>query len=133
LFPPGWQVRSQEPITLGDSEPEPDLAVVRGDLGEYEHSHPSPRDVALVVEVADVSIDRDRSIKQRAYARAGIPVYWIVNLQERQVEVYTDPGGPGEAPDYRRHENYAGSEVLLTIEGRDIGRIPMGALLPATA
>jgi Uma2 family endonuclease len=132
IAPPGWLLRSQEPITLSDSEPEPDVAVVRGDLGEYEHSHPGPQDVALVVEVADASIDRDRSIKNRGYARAGIPVYWIVNLQERQVEVYTVPSGPAETPDYRQHEDYAaGSEVPLVVDGGEAGHISVAVLLPA--
>ena len=132
ILPSGWHVRSQEPITLGDSEPEPDVAIVRGDPAQYERSHPGPQDVALVVEVADASLDRDRSIKKRVYARAGIPVYWVVNLQERRIEVYTAPSGQVEVPDYRQHNNYtAGSEVPLLIEAREVGRVPVAALLPA--
>ena len=116
---------------MSDSEPEPDVAVIRGDLDEYEHSHPGPQDVALVVEVADASLDRDRSIKKQVYARAGIPVYWIVNLPERRIEVYTAPSGPAETSDYRQHENYAaGSEVPLIVEGREVGRVPVAAVLP---
>ena len=85
-----------------------------------------------MVEVADVSLRRDRSIKKQVYARAGIPVYWIVNLPERRIEVYADPTGPGENPDYRRHEDYAaGAEVPVLIEGRQVGRVPVAALLPA--
>jgi Uma2 family endonuclease len=134
IVPSGWHVRSQEPITLGDSEPEPDVAVVRGDAGLYEHRHPGLQDVALVVEVSDVSLARDRSIKKRVYARAGIPVYWIVNLPERQIDVYTDPSCSAEPPEYRRHEDYAvGREVSLTIESREAGRIHVAALLPANA
>lgn len=132
MVPSSWHVRSQEPITLSDSEPEPDVAIVHGDPGQYELSHPGPETVALVVEVADASLGRDRSIKNQVYARAGIPVYWIVNLQERRIEIYTNPSGPVEVPDYRRHEDYAaGSEVPLIIEGREVGRISVAALLPA--
>jgi Uma2 family endonuclease len=132
IVPPGWHVHSQEPITLSDSEPEPDVAIVRGDPGQYEHSHPGPQDVALVVEVADASLARDRSIKKRIYARAGIPLYWIVNLQERRIEVYTNPSGPIEVAEYRQHDDYAaGSEVPLMIEGREAGYISVAALLPA--
>ncbi len=117
---------------MGDSEPEPDLAVVRGNLDQYEHSHPGPQDVALVIEVADVSLHRDRSIKKRVYARAGIPVYWIVNLQERRIEVYTAPSGPTENPDYRQRNDFtAGMGLPLVIEGRESGHIPVAALLPA--
>ncbi len=126
--PPGWHVRSQEPITLDDSEPEPDIAVVRGDPGQYARSHPGPRDVALVVEVADASLVRDRSLKKRIYARAGIPVYWIVNLPERRIEAYADPTGPCDSADYRWHEDYAApAELPLTIEGREAGRVTIAA------
>ena len=132
ILPAGWHVRSQEPITLGDSEPEPDVAIVRGDPGQCERSHPGPENLALVVEVADASLHRDRSIKKQVYARAGIAVYWIVNLQERRIEVYTAPSGPVEVPDYRQHNDYAaGAEVPLLIEGHEAGRISVAALLPA--
>ncbi len=130
IVPSGWHVRSQEPITLNDSEPEPDVAAVRGGPSQYECSHPGPQDVALDVEIADVSLDRDRSIKKQVYARAGIPFYWIVNLQERRVEVYTDPSGPIARPDYGNHQHYVtGSEVPFVIEGHEAGHIPMAKLL----
>jgi Uma2 family endonuclease len=132
ITPPGWHVRSQEPITMEDSEPEPDVAVVRGGPQQYARSHPGPADVALAVEVADASLRRDRTTKKRIYARAGIPVYWIVNLSERRIEVYTDPTGPGQEPDYRRQEDYsAPAEVPVLIEGRPVGRVPVAALLLA--
>lgn len=132
ILPSGWHVRSQEPITLSDSEPEPDVAIVRSDPIHYERSHPQSRDVALVVEVADASLERDRSIKKQVYARAELPVYWIVNLRERRIEVYTAPSGPIEVPDYRQQEFCDDrSEVSLTIGGHDTGRIPVAVLLPA--
>ena len=132
ILPPSWHVRSQQPITTGDSEPEPDLAVVRGGPEQYGRSHPGSQDVALVVEVADASVGRDRSTKKRIYARAGIPVYWILNLPERRIEVYADPTGPGQSPDYRQHADYAvGAEVPLVLDGRPAGRICVAELLPA--
>lgn len=131
VLPAGWHVRSEQPVTSEDSEPEPDVAIVRGGPEQYGRCHPGPRDVALVVEVADASLSRDRSTKKRIYARAGIPIYWIVNMPERRIEVYADPTGPCESPDYRRHEDYAaGAEVPLLIEGHEVGRIPVAALLP---
>ncbi|MBU4271595.1 MAG: Uma2 family endonuclease [Planctomycetes bacterium] len=131
VLPAGWHVRSEQPVTSEDSEPEPDVAVVCGGPEQYGRCHPGPRDVALVVEVADASLCRDRSTKKRIYARAGIPVYWIVNMPERRIEVYSDPTGPGESPDYRRHEDYAaGAEVPVLIEGHEAGSIPVAALLP---
>ena len=91
LLPPGWFYDAQEPITLTDGEPEPDGIVVRGRLEDYLTRHPGPADLALVIEVADSSLDRDRGIKLRSYARAGISVYWIVNLIDRQIEVFSAP------------------------------------------
>lgn len=88
----GCHVRTQAPVTLPpNSEPEPDLAVVRGTLQDYLSRHPGPEDVLLVVEIAFSSLSRDRMIKARLYAGAGCPAYWIVNLGSRQVEAYHDP------------------------------------------
>ena len=97
VVPGGWRVRGQSAVTTKDSEPEPDLAVVRGQVRDYRDRHPGPGDMALVVEVADSSLSRDRGLKLRIYAKAGVPVYWIVNLVDGLVEVYTEPdeGGRG--------------------------------------
>lgn len=87
---PGWHVRVQMPIALDDeSEPEPDLAVVSGGPRDYA-DHPSRP--ALVVEVADSSLALDREHKGSLYARARLPEYWIVNLVDRVLEVYREPG-----------------------------------------
>ena len=102
IAPDGWYVDSQEPITLDDSEPEPDIVVVRGDTRDYLDRHPGARDLSLVVEVADSTLERDRTLKQRLYGRAGIPVYWIVNLVERQLEVYSQPVELPSGPLYQR-------------------------------
>ena len=91
VVPDGWFVSSQDPITLGASEPEPDVAVVRGALRDYLQQHPTAADVGLVVEVAGVSLQRDQTLKRRIYATAGIPQYWIVNLVDRCIEVYHQP------------------------------------------
>jgi Uma2 family endonuclease len=72
-------------------EPEPDLAIVMGPAGRYDASHPTPADIAAVVEVADTTLQYDRTLKLRAYAQAGIAVYWLLNLEDRQVEVFTNP------------------------------------------
>jgi Uma2 family endonuclease len=95
-LPPGWIVRVQLPLSLDeDSEPEPDLAVVSGRWQDYRHSHPAR--AALVVEVAESSLDVDRHHKGGLYARAGIPDYWIVNLADRVLEVYRDPAPDASA------------------------------------
>jgi Uma2 family endonuclease len=97
--PAGAHVRNQAPITLDGSEPEPDLAVVRGSRSAYRDRHPGAADVLLVVEVSDTTLATDR-LKARTYARAGIPEYWIVNLSERCVEVHREPSA--ESGSYAR-------------------------------
>ena len=90
-LPSGWIVRTQLPVSLDDeSEPEPDLVVVPGRPADYRHAHPERP--ALAVEVADSSLYFDRQPKGGLYARAGIEDYWIVNLVDRVLEVYRDPG-----------------------------------------
>jgi Uma2 family endonuclease len=133
-LPEGWWVRVQSAITTGDSEPEPDLVVLRGPVRAYVGRHPGPQDLALVIEVADSSIDYDRGLKARIYARAGVPIYWVVNLVDGQVEVYGDPTGPGAGPAYRAQQVVKADGVLpLVIEGREVGRIPARELLPRVA
>ena len=127
----GWYVDSQEPLTTVDSEPEPDGMVVRGETREYPDRHPGPQDVALVVEVADSSLQRDRSLKKRLYAAAGIPVYWIVNLLTNQIEVYTEPSGPAEKPDYQQQQNYGLEDAIpIVIDDREAGRLSVREVLP---
>jgi len=134
LAPSDWHVRVQEPITLQDSEPEPDVAVVRGDPSRYQQHHPQPPDVALVVEVADASLRRDRTSKRQIYAQAGIPVYWIVNLAERRLEVHADPSGPGERSDYATYREYTLSEeVPVRIDGREVGRVRVREVVPSAS
>ncbi len=130
LLPKGWRVRVQSAITLSESEPEPDLAVVRGPARRYAKSHPGPKDIGLLVEVAETTLLEDREVKAPIYARARVPVYWIINLPERQVEVYAQPQG-GRTPEYRRRQDYGINEsVPLLVGGRELGRIPVGDLLP---
>jgi Uma2 family endonuclease len=131
ILPADWYVESQEPVTTADSEPEPDVLVVRAELRDNLERQPGPEDVALVVEVADSSLRLDRGTKKRIYARAGIPVYWIVNLIEQQIEVYIDPSGPQKRRDYRRRQDYGPSDAIpVVLHGVEVGRIPARELLP---
>ena len=83
VLPAGWDLRVLSAVTLKESEPEPDFAVVRGDETAYLTHHPGAADVGLVSEVADSTLAGDRSDKGRIYARAGLPCYWIINLVDR--------------------------------------------------
>jgi hypothetical protein len=129
LLPAGWRLREQKPLRTPDSLPEPDLIIVRGPASRYERRHPQAEDVALVVEVADTTLEEDRERKGRIYARVRIPVYWIINLPEERMEVYTRPRA-GKTPAYRERRDYARGETLpLTIEGEQLGEVAVNALL----
>jgi len=131
LQPAGWHVRVQSAVTLADSEPEPDLAVVRGGGRDYMSRHPAPPDIALLVEVADSSLDRDRTDKSRIYARANIALYWIINLVDGLIEVYTDPTGPVATPGYRQQQDYdRNAQVPVVIDGATVGHLAVRDLLP---
>jgi Uma2 family endonuclease len=131
LLPEGWRLREQKAVRASDtSAPEPDLAVVAGPAARYLKRHPGPRDVALVVEVSDASLPDDRGRKQRIYARARIPVYWIVNLVDGAVEVHTDPRA-GKTPTYRGRQEYRpGEKVPVVIDGATVGDVAVADLLP---
>jgi Uma2 family endonuclease len=87
-------VQSQDPITLpNNSEPEPDVVIARLRADSYADSHPVPADIILVIEVADSSLDFDRSTKLQIYAAAEISEYWIVNLIDSRLEIYSQPEG----------------------------------------
>jgi Uma2 family endonuclease len=94
------------------------------------HVHPAPADVALVVEVADSSLELDRTEKLRVYARARIPVYWIVNIPDMQIEAYSQPRG-GRSPTYRQRRDYLPAEMIpVVIAGQSAGTIAVRDLLP---
>lgn len=130
-LPPGWDTRCQLTLQLGDSQPEPDVAVVRGDETTYLQRHPTAADAALVIEVADSTLLTDRRDKARLYARAGVPAYWIVNLVDRRVEVFTDPSGPALAPAYATLRAYAPGEAIPLLLAATPGTaVPAAELLP---
>jgi Uma2 family endonuclease len=133
IVPAGWYVRQEGPVRIpAFDEPEPDVAVARGNSRTYRKHHPGPKDIALVIEVAATTgpLAQARSEKMSAYARAGIPVYWIINLTRKPglVEVYSRPT---RTRGYRDHEDYkARDQVPVVIDGREVGRIAVADLLP---
>ena len=88
-------VRPPAPITLSNSEPEPDIAVVRGTWEDCRDRHPGVNDIFLLVEVSRSTLRFDRSTKVALYGSEGIEEYWIVDLQNRCLEVYRNPGNGG--------------------------------------
>jgi Uma2 family endonuclease len=130
-LPPGWHVRVQLTVVLADSQPEPDLAIVRGNRRSYLARHPGPTDVGLLIEVADSSLLRDQRDKARIYARAAIPCYWIINLVDQRVEVYSQPSGPIAVPTYSSFQTYqAGDSIPLVLDGSAVGTVAATDLLP---
>jgi Uma2 family endonuclease len=96
VLPLDLHIRSQLPLALGaDSEPEPDIAVVRGSTRAYVNAH--PESAVLIVEVADSSLAFDRQVKGSLYARERVAEYWIINLVESAVETYRDPAEDSSA------------------------------------
>lgn len=113
-FGDGFHVRSQKPLALDDqSEPEPDCAVVPGRLRDYANAH--PRTAVLIVEVADTSLGYDRTDKAAAYARNGVPEYWIVNLRKRVLEVHRAPGTQG----YLERRELGAAEQIAPLAAAD--------------
>ena len=85
-------VRGQEPITLlSNSEPEPDVVIARKKDDNYLSAHPTAADIILVIEISDSTLKYDRETKLPLYAEAGINNYWIINLVDKHLEVYTNP------------------------------------------
>jgi hypothetical protein len=130
-LPADWDIRIQSAITLADSQPEPDFALVRGSADDYDTRHPGPADVGLIIEVADSSLLRDQRDKTRIYARGGIPCYWIVNLVDQRIEVYTQPSGPAAVPAYHAFQVYQpGDDIPLVLGGSTTGIVLASDLLP---
>jgi Uma2 family endonuclease len=106
-------VRIQMPVAASDvSEPEPDVAIVP--LDEYDTAH--PEQAHLLIEVAESSLARDRGLKRRIYAECGVPEYWIVNLAERCIEVYTEPAGRA----FRRTQKYEPGQSIRLLRFPDV-------------
>jgi Uma2 family endonuclease len=130
-LPGGWVLRIQCAVALGDSEPEPDGSIVRGDDTSYDTRLPNATDFGIVIEVSDSSLAFDRRDKGRIYARAGIPVYWIINVADKVVEVYSDPESTANPPGYRSRKDYRpGDDVPLELDGQVVAAIPVSELLP---
>ena len=125
----GCHLQLQSPITIEPShEPEPDGLVVRGGIEDYVDRHPGPEDVTCLIEVAESSLERDRTTKQRIYATAGVEQYVILNLVDLRTEVYEDPRPA--AGRYGSMQLLGREDVLaLRIPGGARLEIPVGQLL----
>ncbi len=132
-IPAGWYVSMQNPVAIAeaDSEPEPDIQVVRGSPRDYPDGTILPGHLGLVVEVSDSSVREDQTTKKALYALASIPFFWLINLPANRVEAYADPTGPDPTPDYRRRSDHGPDDAIpLVLDGLEIARIAVRDLLP---
>lgn len=124
FLPSGWFARVQAAITTLDSGPEPDIAIVRGPRGRYGKAHPQGDEIGMVIEVADSSLHQDRNHKAPVYGQAKIPIYWIVNIPDRRVEIHSEPSGPDPNPGYHQSKNVGKGEAApLVLDGKELGQI----------
>ncbi len=92
--------------------------------------HPGPADTALVIEVSASSLYYNRTDKARIYARASIPVYWVVNVIDKVIEVFTQPSGPCDSPAYSQRDEYpVGTAVPVVLDGNTVGAIPVAEIM----
>ena len=129
LLPVGWSLWAECTVAIArDKAPLPDLLVLRGDREVYRHRRPEAADIGLLVEVADTSLKIDTGGKLAAYAGANIPVYWVVNLKDGVIHVYSDP--------IAAENRYASTEIIpagesipLVLDGQHVAMIPASSIL----
>ena len=133
LLPREWIVYEEKPVVAGRMwRPEPDLALIRGPIELYERHDPKADDVALIIEGSDTSYEDDRGFKWHRYAAARLSTYWIVNLQDRQVERYSDPTGRGNSARYNVSSIYKkGDSIPVEVGGAGIGQLAVNDVLPS--
>jgi Uma2 family endonuclease len=132
ILPAAWILSEEKSLVLGRYwRPEPDIAVVRGPNSLYRARDPKAADLGLLIEVAESSYASDRGEKWRAYAAARVRNYWIINLPDRQIEVYTNPAGRGKSASYRQAKVFGPEdEVPVVIDGQEVGRLAVRDILP---
>ncbi len=127
VLPDHWTMRVQMPITLSASEYEPNITLARGDEELYDHRHPKPGDIGVLMEFGDSTLLSDRIYKGTLYAEARVAEFWLINLVQRKVEVYSKPHG-GK---YRRVTEFAEKDkVPLVLDGIKIAEFSVIELLP---
>jgi len=130
LSPSEAMIGIQDPVILDDgTEPQPDISILRSKDDAYASEHPRPSDVLLIVEVADTSVEEDRTIKLPRYAACGIPEVWLVNIPEKKIEAYHTPVGEKENAGYKIRVEYRESDTLSPAAFPNI-KIAVAAVLP---
>jgi Uma2 family endonuclease len=124
----GWYAREEKPVRADEyNERLPDISVVPGTPRDYFKRHPKPGIAALLVEVSWSTLTYDRGEKRELYAAQAVPVYWIIDVKARKVEVYSVPGADGYSVCVKYEP---GESVPVVIEGVEVGRIAVNDILP---
>ena len=126
-------VRGQEPIILSPiSEPEPDVVIAQKKADNYLSTHPTAQDIILIIEISDFTLKYDRDLKLSLYAEANIDRYWIVNLVDNYLEVYTNPFSDSKDNFYYRNKNIFLPDDSIEIPNFNDVRLNLKALFPVT-
>jgi Uma2 family endonuclease len=129
-FGSGFTARRHGPMTLENgTEPEPDLLIVPGSWRDYAQVHPTPTEASLLVEVSDATLRKDRTKKLNDYARAGIADYWIINLVNRQLEVYRDPAPMNGSHGYKTVQTLFDGDTISPLSAPN-GLVAVADLFP---
>jgi hypothetical protein len=128
---PRWLLNKNHRLKLGQWLPLPDVVILRGPDSIYGTRFARGDDIALLVEVSDTSYAKDSGPKLRRYATSQVPVYWIVDLNRRIVEVYTGPFGKGKQAGYARRDVFREDDrVPVVLDGQEVGQVAVADLLP---
>lgn len=110
-------VKNQNPIWLDEfSEPEPDIVLAKPPFERYFDAHPTPNEIFLILEIADSTLGYDRNTKGAAYSRAGIRQYLLLNVQEKTLEDYREPGADG----FQSKQTYRAGQTFNLVAFPDI-------------
>lgn len=101
------EIRNQMPVTLSGSVPNPDLAIARGTIRDYLTRHPCGKDLLLVVEVSNTTLNINLQTKARIYAEAEISEYWVLSARDRVLHVFLQPGDGQYGEQFQRREGDA--------------------------
>jgi len=133
LLAPGYFISMGTSMTIEErqGEPEPDAMILRGRIREYAERRRKPADAALVVEISDTSYSEDRSVKWSLYAASGVPVYWILDVNRKRLEIHSEPSGQGDDARFAQTKILGqDDEVPLVLDGREIARFPLREIMP---
>lgn len=132
LAPPGFAVREEKSMRHDRASVlEPDVAIVRGDPRTFRPRPPATSEALLIVEVCASTRTADYRDKYRLYAAAGVPAYWVLDVEGRKLDAFAGPAGAGRDAAYSRHQSFAeGEPAPVVLDGREVGRIAAKDLLP---